>query len=42
VDPLLVELEQGLPPEAFAAALERGKAVDLEALRDELGGTATP
>jgi tetratricopeptide (TPR) repeat protein len=38
IDPLLAELEKVLPPDELAAALERGKAFDLEALRDELSG----
>jgi len=36
IDPLLAELEKKLAPDELAAALERGKAFDLEALSDAL------
>ena len=36
IDPLLAELEKELRPDDFAAALERGRALDLEKVRDEL------
>jgi hypothetical protein len=36
IDPLLAELEPSLPPDEFAAALDRGKSLDLDALAEEL------
>jgi hypothetical protein len=36
IDPLLAELEKQFAPDEFAAALERGKALDLQKLSDEL------
>jgi predicted ATPase len=40
LDPLLAQLKERLPPDDLAAALERGKTLDLQMIRDELGQNA--